>query len=850
METNKPTNFENALAAMKATEPTAEDIQRATNRVLDRLQGEQAANLPDRLQSCDDFRSAFAPYARKELAEAKQMLVDDHLKTCPRCRRAYDEFQGKVLAFVPPPQRKSPVRPFIPWAVAAGVLFAVGYMSMDTVDRLMAPAGPRAQVSSVSGEIYKVSAAGISPLKSGEPIGEKEVVRTAKGSSAVVRLPDGSLIEMNERSELSITGAYSGNTIKLDRGNILVQAAKQKLGSLKVATRESTVSVKGTIFTVATGLRGTQVAVVEGNVLVDQNGKTEDLLPGQATGSDAALKRTTVRQQVAWSKDSARYYTILGEMAELKQKLSTLPMPALRTDARLLRQLPANTVVYAAIPNLSGQMADASKIFEDKVSQSSALKEWWSSKNVAQMREVAEKLRTVGSQLGDEIVFTATTDGNSIGDPMILAEVRGSSARTQLEGQMKQVLGDSFAQAPFVLNDKYLLIAPNSKSVVGLKANLESGVQGGFEGTKLAKTVQQSYAKGAGWVLAVDLEQIFAASVNQKDKASMSFTGINSMENLLVERRDTFDRHDTRATVSFKEARKGMASWLAKPAPMSSLEYISPDATFAMSAVTKSARQMAEEVATMFGSQGPGAEQLLGMPIFEELLGPIGGEMTIAVDGALLPVPTWVVALEVYNPTGLSATLKKLADLAAAMDKRIQVQFTEERVQGVTWYRIKSPLAPVELNFTFDQGYMIAAASRETIQKAMQNRQTGRSLPRSQTFRGLLPADTDLNASAILFFNTGSGLKDLATQATGAFNLSDEQKQAIQKMLASSEPVLICAYADDQRLTVASTSGFFGFGLENLLMAGKGMPVLPVILGSAMRAAAPLQKTSPKTVIQ
>ena len=847
MENNKQNHLDDAIQAMKATEASAEDVKRSTERVFEQLREEQPARVPDRMTGCEDFRFAFAAYSRKELPEAKQLLVEDHLKTCARCRRAYAEFEGKVVAFAPPVRRQSPMRPFVPWAVAAGLLVGVGYLSMDSVDRMMAPAGPRAQVSNLSGEIYKVSAAGMTPLKAGDSIGEKEAVRTAKGANAIVRLPDGSLIEMNERSELSITGAFSGNTIKLDRGNIVVQAAKQKRGSLKVATRESTVSVKGTIFSVATGLRGTQVAVVEGNVLVEQGGKTEDLLPGQATGSDATLKRTTVSQQVAWSKDPARYIALLGEMDELKKKLATLPMPSPRTEARMLNRLPANTVVYAAIPNLSGQVADATKIFEDRMKQSEVLKEWWSSEQVAQMRLAAENLRSAGNQLGDEILFAAASDGKGIGEPFVVAELRNAGAKAQLEGQLKGILGVKSAELPLVLTEKYLIVAPKQETAAALRASIEAG-NNGFENTKLGQTVKQSYAKGAGWVLAVDLEQILTRSVNGKDNAAMTMTGFNSMQNVLVERRDWAGRSDTRATVSFKEARRGMASWLSAPAPMSSLEYVSPEATFAMGAVTKSARQMAEEFFGIVQSTGGGnlaaqGQKELGVNVIDDLAGTIGGEITFAVDGALLPVPSWIAAIEVYNTSGLSSVLRQIVDQANAREPKLKVQFTEEQVAGRTWYKLASALMPVEFNLTFSDGYLLIASSRPTIEKAIQNRQTGRSLSRSQQFRSLLPVDSDVNTSAVLYFNTGSGLKDLANQAKDGLNLTDAQKASIAKLVNSSEPVLICAYAGDRNLTVASTTGFFGFGLDSLLMAGKGMPVLPAILGSAMRASNPLAQT-------
>ena len=257
------------------------------------------------------------------------------------------------------------------------------------------------------------------------------------------------------------------------------------------------------LFRSAAGMRGTQVAVIEGHVVVEQGGKTEDLQAGQTTGSELDLKRTTVPDQIAWSKDSVRYMAMLGEISRITKQISALPMPSLRSSSKLLGLLPADTVVYVAIPNISGTVADATKIFEDKLRESPVLQQWWKTPQVEEMRNLAEKLRSASSQIGDEIVLAASVSSEGgPGHPYLIAELKNAGERDALQQQLRQMPGAKESTAAnFFITDRFV-VAGDRSALPGLRNG--SSIEGGFANTPLATTVQKAYGKGAGWILAVD----------------------------------------------------------------------------------------------------------------------------------------------------------------------------------------------------------------------------------------------------------------------------------------------------------------------------------------------------------
>src|SRR4029453_15894734 len=180
--------------------------------------------------------------------------------------------------------------------------------------------GPRATVVSASGALYRLPG---SAVEAGATIGEKERIRTGPGAQAVLRLADGSTVDVNERTELFVTAAWSGLAIHLQRGDVIVKAAKQRHGHLRVLTRDSIASVKGTVFAVSAGMGGSVVSVVEGSVAVNQPGREVMLRPGQQAASNPSLAMS-VAQSVSWSPDANEYLQLLTSLVKIERELASV----------------------------------------------------------------------------------------------------------------------------------------------------------------------------------------------------------------------------------------------------------------------------------------------------------------------------------------------------------------------------------------------------------------------------------------------------------------------------------------------------------------------------------------------
>jgi hypothetical protein len=400
--------LDKALEAMTQEPVDAATLEAARARVWNTLGNPAAAG-------CAEFRPDFPAYQSGTLTGSRRMLLEDHLSRCSACRAALADLKGERRVIAMPQRSSSRWTRWGGLAAAAALVLSVTYLGRDSIDRWMAPSGPRATVVSAGGGLYRMPGGALA-------VGDKETIRTGPGARATLRLADGSTVEVNERTELFVTATWSGQAIHLQRGDVIVEAAKQRRGHLRVMTRDSIASVKGTIFGVSAGMGGSVVSVIEGSVAVNQPGREVLLKPGQQAASNPGLA-TSVDQAIAWSPDANEYLQVLASLAKIERQISPFATP-LRTSSALLAYLPAGAFVYGAVPNLGGKLAEGLSAAEQQAFENTAFRTFWNSDDGVELRQIVDRIRSVSSLLGDEVVFSLASAGPRDEVPVVMARVQ------------------------------------------------------------------------------------------------------------------------------------------------------------------------------------------------------------------------------------------------------------------------------------------------------------------------------------------------------------------------------------------------------------------------------------------
>jgi hypothetical protein len=814
--------LERALQEMKEDDVDSGTLAAARARVWEQMTNTDSA-------VCAEFRQDFRAYLRNELGGSRRLLVEDHLSRCPGCRARIADLKGERTVIAMPRPSSSRWMQWGALTAAAAVLLAVLYVGRDAIDGMMGPSGARATVVSADGGLYRLAT--VSPglslsagarsaeVEAGAAIGERESVRTGPGAHAVLQLADGSIVDVNERTELFVTAAWSGQAIHLLRGDIVVKAAKQRRGRLQVLTRDSIASVKGTVFAVSAGLGGSVVSVVEGSVAVNQPRRQVVLGAGEQAASIPALA-SSVAAAVSWSPNAESYLELLKSFVKIERELAKFPAE-MRTSSVLLPSLPPQVVVYGTIPNLGATIGRAVALADEQSAQNATFGAWWNSETGQTLRQMVDRVQSVNPLLGDEIVFCASiATGLSDPVPMVMARVKPGK-RAELASALEKLFADAGGvPGSYSVSDDLLVISDSRSDLAWALAHLGQGA-----GSPFAAAIGERYRRGVGWLIAIDAPPVVKGA-SGGDTPPVEFAGMMGMNYVFLEQRAPAGAEENEVTFAFQGTRTGIGSLLADSGSGGAAEYLPVDALIAGYISTREPMQLFEEFSAQLTKSAPDfgrglatIDETFGAGFIQDLTAALGTESALAVTGFSTSGPTWVMATVANNPSVIDSALQKVANAFNAelgpdqQDKRIV--FEQQTAGGRTWTTMKPGGLPLSITWTYDRGYMVAASDRGFAERAIATRNGGSPLVWSPDFLGQLPSSAGLHPSAFVWLNAKGALGVLSALAPNP---------ALRELVEGRDPILVVFDGTPELIHAASRTRISGLIMDAMLIENLGRP--------------------------
>jgi len=851
------------------------------------------------IRDCSGFQTLIPAYVAGALSDTKALLVKDHVGECISCRRVLrQERSNRPARRISSPERKKSWLSGIGVRLAAAAVFFFFVIGLTiNTDLLVIEAGGLVRIEHVDGEAFRVTDEGNVPLRAGDQVSFADVsgIRTAKGSSAMLRMSDDSLVEMDERAELAVKNrrpiwrfGEGEPLIELDRGNIIVEASDRESGRLLVDTADARVSADGSVLAVNHGIKGSRVSVIRGEAEFKRAGETSVLLTGQQDTTRPGLDQVSIESEIAWSRNVDRHLELMREFGRVTAEIAEeIEGPSLRYSTALLDMAPADTAIYVGIPNLSDTLSRSYELLQQKISDNELLSTWWNDSVVEpgidlELQRVMARIRDYGDHLGDEIAVTLQADaGGEVENPLIYARLtHAADFRAFIEadldelaaegastGQLRIFEGDldrpvrssDDADLNLWIRDGYLAVSPDMNTLHRFAQVLEPNGRS-FATSSFHPRLSDLYRQGLEWVVGVDVAALMAADPAGSD-ASLERMGLLDLQNIIAVRKSDGDLKQNRVVLTFDEPRKGLASWLAEPAPMGSLDFISPQANFAAAFVMEEPSSMVDQLLGFIGTDDAEFQEQLekfqqenGIDIRRDVAAALGGEFAVAIDGPLLPKPSWKLVVEVYNPAQLQQSLRwavdRVNELALEHD-RLGLELREQARGARRFYELQSLDTGISAHYLYTDGYLVAAASRALLGRALQVRDSGLNVTSSPKFTALLPRDGQVNFSAVVFTDLGSVLGPLSGAiASATSQLPPEQRMMIEQLGAASTPSLTLAYGESDQIIFVNRSegGLLGAAVRSLLRLDSMLDVQQLLDEAAREEQGAGKANDPKVI--
>lgn len=577
-----------------------------------------------------------------------------------------------------------------------------------------------------------------------------------------------------------------------------------------------------------------------------------------------------------WEQELAKYPGLLPELGRTMQRImKAAEFPAPRSQSRLLPLMPDSAVIFAATPNYGNTVHQALLAFQQELKESEVLRNWWQHSQMNSgkptLEEALAKFYEFSQYLGDEVVVSGDVGGKqdnilfvaAIAKPGLklflqqlgqqFGDKSGAPWRVFDPQQLAQAKGGSGSKPLVLLRPDLIVVSSDLEALRKFDAAL-SQKAGKLDGSPFGQRLLQSYQRGGASVLGgLDLQKMMGRMPHQSesDQRSLHSSGFDDVRFLVWEHKDVPGEPSSEVELSFNGKRRGIASWLATPAKLGSLDFVAPDATLAVSILLKDPAQILDDFAAFNGPGGPlsaidSMQEQFKINVRNDVLRQLTGEITLELDGSFIPTPgevaqepLWKIMLGVRDAEGLQKTFDRLATVLNSMSPDGQGPTLKRREAGRLPYyslSIPSPQKTMEIDLAFSDGYMLAASTRARLSEAVRLHRDGESLARSGGFHAALPVGRSADASALLYQNYGP------LMGTFMSRISPELASLATESSAGQPSAAIAAvYADET--TIRESAGSSGFDVGLLIGAAIAIPNL-------MRARISANETTGATVVR
>jgi hypothetical protein len=146
-------------------------------------------------------------------------------------------------------------------------------------------------VSSVNGEVTR---SGGGALKSGDSVSQGEVIKSSSGGSAKISFSDGTSMSIGSSAQVTLSHfvyadkkkTFQKASFDLAKGAFRFATGSSDKSAYEVKTPTSTLSVRGTVWTMNVTEKKTTINVISGTVVFCQGGKCRVVEAGQSAGDD------------------------------------------------------------------------------------------------------------------------------------------------------------------------------------------------------------------------------------------------------------------------------------------------------------------------------------------------------------------------------------------------------------------------------------------------------------------------------------------------------------------------------------------------------------------------------------